>query len=76
MKERYMNRGGNSNVNSYEIGDGSITVWFNDGSEYLYTDNSAGSANIPEMQKLARQGYGLNSYIKLEVNTKYLHKRR
>lgn len=75
MRERYANRGGNSNVHSFELGDGWITVWFNDNSEYHYTNASAGSSNIAEMDQLARQGHGLNSFIKRVVNKGYATKR-
>ena len=51
--ERYKNLGGNSGVAAYEIGQGSITVQFKDGSAYLYTSQSAGMANLAEMQRLA-----------------------
>ena len=40
--ERYRNLGRDSNVAAFEIGNGSITVEFNDGSQYLYTNESAG----------------------------------
>lgn len=40
--ERYRNLGGDSNVAAFEIGNGSITVEFNDGAQYLYTNESAG----------------------------------
>ena len=44
--ERYANRGGNSAVRMFEIGDRSIKVQFDDGRTYLYTVESAGPANI------------------------------
>jgi len=74
--EKYQNRGGDSNVHSFEIGIGSITVQFNDGSVYLYTDQSAGAGNIIEMQRLARLGSGLNSYIQRVVRKLYARKIR
>jgi hypothetical protein len=54
--ERYKNLSGDSNVIAYEIGQGSITVQFGDGSIYLYTIQSTGAANIAEMQRLATVG--------------------
>jgi hypothetical protein len=74
--ERYKNLGGDSGVSAFEIGDGSITVLFNDGSEYLYTNQSAGSSNIAEMQQLAKAGQGLNSFINRVVRKGYARKLR
>lgn len=59
----YQNLGGNSNVASYEIGPDSISVLFNDGNEYVYTNKSAGASSINRMKELAEAGRGLNSYI-------------
>lgn len=69
--ERYKNLGGTSGVDSFEIGHGSITVRFKDGAHYLYTDASAGAPNILEMQRLARNGQGLNSFIMRRVRKAY-----
>ena len=74
--ERYRNLGGDSNVAAFEIGNGSITVEFNDGSQYLYTNESAGSGSIAEMHHLARDGQGLNSYIGRVVKKGYARKIR
>jgi hypothetical protein len=72
--ERYKNLGGDSNVNAYELGDGSITVRFNDGSHYQYTNQSAGAAAIASMQQLAVQGRGLNSFIMRYARKAYARK--
>lgn len=72
--ERYKNLGGNSNVVSYAIGNGEITVQFEDGSIYLYTNQSATPANIAEMHRLARAGQGLNSFIGRVVKKGYARK--
>lgn len=72
----YKNLSGNSGVQSYELGEDRITVQFKDGSQYLYTYNSAGSSNIEEMKQLAESGRGLNSFIKRYVNNKYERKLR
>jgi hypothetical protein len=74
--ERYKNLSGDSNVIAYEIAQGSITVQFGDGSIYLYTIQSSGSANIAEMQRLAIVGQGLNSYIGRVVKKSYAKKIR
>lgn len=74
--EIYKNFGGASGVHGYEIGQGSITVQFRDGWTYVYTNLSAGAANITEMQRLAEQGQGLNSFIGRVVRTRYAEKFR
>ena len=60
----------------YEIGPDSITVMFSDGSIYLYTYQSAGSANIEHMKRLAIDGEGLNSFINRCVRKDYARKLR
>ena len=74
--KRYRNRGGDSGVVAYEIGPTSITVKFSDGSIYLYTYQSAGSANIERMKRLAIAGEGLNSFINRRVRKRYARKLR
>lgn len=74
MMERYKNLGGDSNVVAFKIEDGKITVKFGDGSVYEYTNQSAGSASISEMHRLARAGQGLNSYIGRVVKKGYSRK--
>ena len=73
---RYANLSGNSGVFSYEISDGEIEVTFNDGSTYLYTDQSAGPGNITQMHALARFGQGLNGFINTNVKFRYARKLR
>ena len=74
--KRYRNRGGDSGVVAYEIGSDSITVMFSDGSIYLYTYQSAGSANIEHLKRLAIDGEGLNSFINRCVRKDYARKLR
>jgi len=74
--ENYANLSGASAVRGYEIGQGSITVQFRDGSIYVYTNASAGPANIAEMQRLAKLGQGLNSFISRFVRKNYAQKLR
>ncbi|AMC35759.1 hypothetical protein [Janthinobacterium sp. B9-8] len=74
--EVYMNLGRGSGVAAYEIGQGAITVQFKDGAMYLYNNQSAGQANIIEMQRLARAGQGLNSFISRVVRKAYAEKLR
>ncbi|MGY1950146.1 hypothetical protein [Pseudomonas sp. 24 E 13] len=61
---------------AFEIGNGSITVEFNDGAQYLYTNESAGPGSIAEMHRLAKAGQGLNSYIGRVVKKGYARKIR
>lgn len=72
--ERYQNLSGNSGVTAYEIGQDSITVQFQDGAVYLYTGQSAGLANLREMQRLALAGQGLSSFIARVVRDGYASK--
>lgn len=72
----YKNLGGGSSVVAYEMGLGEITVQFSDGWFYLYTTQSAGAANISEMQHLASLGSGLNSFIGRVVRKGYARKWR
>ncbi len=72
----YKNRGGDSGVTAYEIGQSSITVQFKDGALYLYNNQSAGPTNITEMQRLAEVGQGLNSFIGRVVRKGYAKKLR
>lgn len=74
--ERYKNLGGDSGVAAYEIGDDFIKVQFNDGSLYLYTNQSAESNNIEQMKRLAIAGRGLNSFIGRVVKKRYASKLR
>lgn len=74
--ERYKNLGGDSGVSAYEIGDDSITVQFNDGAVYLYTNRKPGSAKLEKMKLLAVAGEGLNSYINTDVKSDYESKLR
>lgn len=65
-----------SGVVGYEDGPGYIRVQFSDASVYLYTDASAGSGNIHEMQRLAAAGDGLNAFINSHVKRRYACKER
>lgn len=74
--DRYKNLSGDSGVQAYEIGHDSITVEFNDGAVYLYTNGSAGAQNIEEMKRLAIAGRGLNGFINKYVRKNYARKLR
>lgn len=74
--ERYANRGGDSGVVGYEIRPGSITVVFGDGWKYLYDDARPGAQVVAELQRLARTGHGLNSYLARVVKGRFSRKFR
>lgn len=58
----YKNLNGNSSILEYEIGADFIDIIYQD-SMYHFTYASAGKNNIEQMKLLAKQGYGLNSYL-------------
>lgn len=72
--QRYKNHGGDSGVVAYDIDAGQIIVQFQSGERYLYTEDSAGAANIARMQKLAKAGEGLASFISQHVRDGYARK--
>jgi hypothetical protein len=72
--ERYKRLNGDSGVVAYEIGADSITVLFTNGWHYLYTKRSAGAANIAQMQRLARAGRGLSTFISQSVHDRFARK--
>ena len=67
----YANLNGDSGVTSYEISEGQIIVQFKGGKKYLYTFESTGVSEIAEMQKLAREGQGLATYISQNVKKNF-----
>jgi hypothetical protein len=68
----YANRGGNSNVLGYELGDDFITVYFKRSTRpYTYSYQSASPHHVETMKELAQNGSGLNSYIMLNVKNDY-----
>ena len=69
--QRYGNRSRESGVVAYDIDAGQIIVQFRNGDRYLYTEDSAGTANIARMQELARAGRGLSTYISQHVHDRY-----
>jgi hypothetical protein len=72
----YQNRNGDSKVEAYEIGEGSITVRFMSGRHrnYLYTNLRPGPAAVERMIALAVQGHGLNSYISTTIRSNFERK--
>jgi hypothetical protein len=72
--QRYQNRSGDSGVVAYDIDAGQIIVEFRNGERYLYTEDSAGAANVAQMQALAKAGHGLSSFISQHVHDRYARK--
>ena len=68
---KYGNKGSDSGVSGYEIHDNGITVEFSTGAQYLYTNESAGKANIDTVKELAVGGEGLNGFINKYVKKLY-----
>lgn len=67
----YKNLSGRSGISGYDIGEDKITVYFKNGSVYIYTNSSAGSKNVSQMKILAKNGNGLNSFINTTVRELY-----
>ena len=73
MFEQYKNLNGNSNVESYMIGEDFIAVKFNGTPKvYVYSYASAGRDHVEYMKVLARKGSGLNSYINTNCRMLYV----
>ena len=72
--QRYGNHSRESGVVAYDIDAGQIIVQFRNGERYLYTEDSAGAANIATMQELARAGRGLSTFISQHVHDRYARK--
>ena len=72
--QRYGNQSRESGVVAYDIDAGQLIVQFRNGDRYLYTEDSAGAANIARMQELARAGRGLSSFISQHVHDRYARK--
>lgn len=73
MFEQYKNINGNSNIESFMIGEDFISVKFNGSSKvYVYSYTSAGKIHVENMKVLARKGSGLNSYINTNCRMLYV----
>jgi hypothetical protein len=73
---RYGNRSGDSGVTAYSLAPGRITVQFQDGWKYEYTVRSTGHEDIATMQRLAKAGRGLSTFISTTVRERYDRKFR
>ena len=74
--KRYKNLGGKSAVASYEIAKDAVTVKFAVNSVYIYTNQSAGMANVSQMKTLALAGKGLGTFIDAHVKERFARKIR
>ncbi len=72
--EHYQNLSGRSFIRMYKIDIDAITIKFGDGSVYIYTNKSTSTENIVEMQRLAKLGLGLNTFISRVVKKGYAEK--
>jgi hypothetical protein len=72
--QRYKHHGSESGVVAYDSDAGRIIVQFRNGDRYLYTEDSAGAANIARMQALAEAGQGLAAFISQHVHDRYERK--
>ena len=72
--KRYRNLDGDSGVTAYECGDDFIRIRFVNGDIYEYTDEATGAEHVANMQKLARVGQGLASYVGRFVHNSYARK--
>jgi hypothetical protein len=70
----YENTTGASGVESFEIGDRTITVRFAKGGTYLYDQQKPGKMHVAQMIALARAGAGLATYINQQVRDNYARK--
>lgn len=73
--ERYANLSGKqTGVESYEIGEGFIILRFVNGKNYRYTEASTGLEDVAKMQKLARAGQGLSTFVVRHIKDRYEEK--
>ncbi|MDF2437912.1 MAG: hypothetical protein K0Q95_2288 [Bacteroidota bacterium] len=68
----YGNKGGNSGIRAYEIGDDFIKLKFSDKEDvYVYDYDDPGRAHVNEMKKFALKGKGLATYVNKWVRGNY-----
>lgn len=71
VMKRYLNKAGNSGVDSYQVNANSITVKFKTGQTYTYSYRSTGADHVEQMKVLAEKGRGLATYINKYVRDNY-----
>jgi hypothetical protein len=59
----YKNLAGNIGICSYEIGQKEIRVNFHSHKNVIYNKEQTDEQHYGEIEKLAKQGFGLNEYI-------------
>lgn len=70
--QKYADIDRDSGVDSFEIYDASITVWFKGSNKpYTYSYQKAGKHHVENMKRLALSGDGLNEYINDHVKKLY-----
>jgi hypothetical protein len=74
--QKYVDIGGDSGIEAYQIQPDGIVVQFKIGGVYLYNNSSAGPRHIEQMKRLASAGDGLNTYINQNVRKQYAAKLR
>lgn len=74
--EIYLNKSGESGIESYDIGPDYIIITYKHGTtrHYLYTYSSTGKNNVEHMKLLAESGFGLNSFINTYIKNHYEQK--
>lgn len=71
--QKYKNLGGNSGVDSFEIGADYVTVRFHNAPRlYTYSYQSAGIEKVEQMKNLALSGHGLNEFINRYARYSYV----
>jgi hypothetical protein len=70
----YANLDGNSGVIAYQMGRGSIVLLFRGGDAYVYDDFRPGAQHRLEMQRRARSGRGLATYVNQQVRDNFARK--
>lgn len=70
----YHDRSGGGVTHFFHTPD-SIKVWFQNGSAYTYTHESAGVAAVQRMKELSVSGKGLTSFIRTQ-KPGHSHKRK
>ena len=63
VMKAYKNAGSSSTVASYEIIRDTVVLEFADGTQAVYTPESAGANNIERMKVLAETGKGLGTFL-------------
>ena len=74
--KKYKNLSGKSNVAVFELAKDSVRVGYTDRSVYIYSNQSAGMANVSKMKTLAEAGKGLGTFIEANVKEKFARKVR